>query len=317
MKIVMLDGITINPGDITWQPVSNLGDFTFYPRTAPEDVVSRIGDAEAVLISKIHMTGEVMDACPNLKYIGAMATGYNNVDVDAAHERGIVVTNIPAYSTNAVAQFTMGLLMEITQRIGYHVNEVRNGKWIGHINFCYWDYSPMELAGKTLGVIGYGSIGQKVASMARAFDMKILYNSRHPKTDHDCDDCRYAPMEELLANSDIISLHCPLTEQTSEMVCTDFINKMKDGVILLNTSRGGLVKEDDLAEALKSGKVRAFGADVVAVEPMAADNPLRELPNAFITPHMAWAPIETRIRLVQLIADNLAAYQKGEALNRV
>lgn len=310
-KIVVLDGAVENPGDLSWAPLAALGTLTVHDYTAPEDVLPRMAGASIVLTNKTVITADIMAQCPALRYIGVLATGYNVVDVAEAKRRGIVVTNVPAYSTPAVAQFTMALLLEIALHVGHHSQAVHGGKWSACRDFAFWDYPLMELRGKTMGIVGYGSIGQEVAKLARAFGMRVLAYSRHGCAED------YAPLDELYAQSDIISLHCPLTAENAGMINAEAIAKMKDGVILLNTARGGLINEADLREALLSGKVYAAASDVVSAEPIRADNPLLGLENMIITPHIAWAAKEARQRLMDIATDNVRQYLAGHVQNNV
>ena len=320
MKIVILDGYTVNHGDLSWDGLKDFGELTVYDRTPkdPETLLSRIGDAEAVLENKINMSREIMDACPNLKYIGEIATGYNNVDVAAAREKGIVVTNIPAYSTNSVAQLAIALLLEICHHAAHHNDLVHQGAWTSCADSMFYDhtYPLIELAGKTLGIIGFGQIGQSVARLARAMGMHGIAHSRSVREEGKAL-AEYVSLDELFARADVISLHCPLFPETKNIINAENIAKMKDGVIILNTSRGPLINEADLAAALKSGKVYAAGVDVVSEEPMRADNPLLTAPNCFITPHMAWMPTEARTRLIDIAVNNLRAFISGNPINNV
>ncbi len=317
MKIVALDAYASNPGDISWDEMRGLGELVLYDRTQPEEVIGRIGDAEAILTNKVKISDEIMTACPNLKYIGVLATGYNIIDVEAARRHGITVTNIPAYSTDSVAQFTFALLLEICHRVGHHSEEVKKGRWTTNPDFCFWDGSLIELAGKKLGIIGFGTIGQKAARIAEAFGMEILAYARHPKKELESAHCHYVTLDELLAESDVISLHCPQTAENAGMICQESIAKMKDGVILINTARGGLINEQDVADALAAGKLAAYGADAAIAEPINADNPLLTAPNCFLTPHIAWAPYEARVRLMDISIENLRAWQQGMPQNVV
>ena len=311
MKIVILDGHVENPGDLSWDALAALGELTVYDRTAPADVIACIGDAPIVITNKTIITRAILDACPAIRYIGVLATGYNVVDVEACRERGVVVTNVPAYSTQAVAQFTMALLLEICHHVGHHSDAVHAGKWSACQDFAFWDHPLIELAGKTLGIIGYGRIGQATARVARAMGMNVIAYSRHGQGDP------YVPLDELYARSDIISLHCPLTPENAGMINRETLAKMKDGVILLNTARGALINEFDLREALLSGKVYAAAADVAAIEPIPADSPLLGLPNMIFTPHIAWACYETRQRLMDIAVDNVRQFLNGTPVNNV
>lgn len=310
-KIVVLDGGVENPGDLSWEPMAALGALTVHDYTAPEDVLPRMAGASIVLTNKTVISAEIMAQCPQLRYIGVLATGYNVVDVAEATRRGIVVTNVPAYSTPTVAQFTMALLLEIALHVGHHSQAVHGGKWSACRDFAFWDYPLMELRGKTMGIVGYGSIGQEVAKLAKVFGMRVLAYSRHGCAED------YAPLEELYAQADVISLHCPLTAENTGMIDAAAIAQMKDGVILLNTARGGLINEHDLREALLSGKVYAAASDVVSAEPIRADNPLLGLENMIITPHIAWAAKEARQRLMDIATDNVRQYLAGHVQNNV
>lgn len=320
MKIVILDGYTVNHGDLSWQGLKEFGELTVYDRT-PNDVqtiLERIGDAEIVLENKVHMSREVIESCPNLKFIGELATGYNNVDIKAAKDKGIVVSNIPAYSTASVAQLTFALLLEICHHTAHHNDLVHQGKWTSCPDSMFYDHTwPLiELAGKTMGIIGFGKIGQSVAVIARAFGMNVIAYSRTVREEGKAL-ADYVTLDELFSQADVISLHCPLFPETKEIINVGNIAKMKDGVIILNTGRGPLINEADLADALKTGKVYAAGVDVVSEEPMRADNPLLSAPNCIITPHMAWMPTEARIRLINIAVNNVRAFLSGQPINNV
>lgn len=317
MKIVILDGYTINPGDLSWSALEQYGELTVYDRTLKELIVSRIGDAEAVMTSKCILSAEVLAECPNVKYIGVLATGYNMVDLSYAAGHGIQVTNIPAYSTDSVAQFTFSLLLEICNRIGAHNESVHAGRWQSSVDFCYSLTPHLELSGKVFGIVGFGSIGRQVAKVAEAFGMQVIIASKYPDPAFETDQIRFVSMAELFASSDVISLHCPLTEENRGFINNHSISEMKDGVILLNTSRGPLVLDYDLADALRSGKVSAAGLDVLTTEPPRSGNPLIGLPNCIITPHIAWITKESRIRLIDTAVANLAAWLAGESINSV
>ncbi|MCF7944545.1 MAG: D-2-hydroxyacid dehydrogenase [Spirochaetia bacterium] len=317
MNIVILDGYTENPGDLSWEGFEALGNLTVYDRTPEKQIVERIADAEIVITNKVPLTAETMAACPKIKYIGVLATGFNVVDIQAAKERGIPVTNIPTYGTAAVAQFAMALLLEICHHIWPHSETVHQGKWTKSPDFCYWDYPLIELDGKTMGIIGLGRIGKKTAQIAAGFGMNILaYDAYHDKA-WENDIRRYAELDELLEKSDVISLHAPLLPDTEGIINKNSIAKMKDGVIILNNSRGPLIVEEDLRDALNSGKVYAAGLDVVSTEPIREDNPLLEAKNCIITPHISWAPKESRQRLMNIAVDNLKAYLDGKLINTV
>lgn len=311
MKIVVLDGYAANPGDLSWAALEALGELTVYDRTAPEAVVERIGDAEMALTNKTELGRAQLAAAPKLKYVGVLATGYNVVDVAAARELGITVTNVPAYSTDSVAQLTIALLLEICHHAGEHNRAVQAGRWTNSPDYCFWDTPLIELAGKTMGIIGYGRIGRRVAELARCLGMKVVAWTRTPR-DPEC-----VSLDELLRVSDVISLHCPLFPETRGLINRERIARMKDGVILINTSRGPLIDDQALSEALRSGKVYAAGTDVAAVEPIAADNPLLGLPNMILTPHIAWATLEARMRLLDIAAKNAQAFLRGEPVNVV
>ena len=317
MKIVILDGNALNPGDLSWDPIREFGEVTVYPRTESlEDTIQRIGDSEIVLINKVPITEEVFAACPNIKLICVQATGYNVVDCEAAKRRRIPVCNVPSYSTAAVAQFTMALLLEVCHRIGHHDRLVHEGKWCESESFCFWDSPQMELDGKTMGIIGFGSIGQAVGRLSKALGMEVITYSRSVRSEGK-EIAEYVDLDTLLARSDVISLHCPLFPETEKMINEQTIGKMKDGVILLNTSRGGVIDEMAVAEGLRSGKIRSAAVDVVSEEPMRRENPLLTTPNCIITPHMAWAPIETRKRLLGVVAENIRGFLNSSPRNVV
>lgn len=313
-KLVVLDGFALNPGDMDWTLLEAFGDLTVYDRTQEEDVLKRIGDAEIVFTNKTILTKEIINQAPKLKYIGVLATGYNVVDVEAAREKDVVVTNIPSYSTNAVAQFTFALLLELTNRVQRHSDAViEDNRWTTSKDFCFWDYPLIEVAHKKMGIIGYGTIGRAVGRIAKAFDIEVLAYS--PSLDPNDPD--WASLPTIYKESDIITLHLPLTEKSREMINKDTIAQMKDGVIILNTSRGPLINEQDLADALNTNKVYAAGVDVVSVEPILEENPLLNAKNIIITPHIAWAPKQTRERLLGIAAKNVAGFLAGKVVNRV
>lgn len=320
MKIVVLDGYTLNPGDLDWKGLEAIGDCTVYDRTSLTDVqeaIDRIGDAEIVFTNKTPMPKSLFDACPNIKFAGVLATGYNVVDVNAAKDKGVIVTNIPTYGTAAVGQFTIALLLEICHHIGHHNNAVHEGKWENNADWCFWDYPLIELDGKTIGIIGYGRIGQATGKIAQALGMKVLAYDEYKNPNLVTETCKYAELDELLKESDVIALHCPLFPSTQGIINKENIAKMKDGVIILNDSRGPLIVEEDLAEALNSGKVAAAGLDVVSSEPIKGNNPLLKAKNCIITPHIAWAPKESRKRLMDIAINNLQAFVAGEPVNVV
>ena len=314
-RIVVLDGYTLNPGDLSWEGLEKLGELTVYDRTPVEEIVPRIGDAEYVFVNKVPITRETLEACPNLKFIGVLATGYNIVEVQAARERGVVVTNVPTYGTAAVAQFVFALLLEICHHVGHHSAEVFQGRWTTNPDWCFWDYPLIELAGKTMGIIGFGRIGRAVARLAQAFGMQVV--AHNPNLSGVVDGVTMVELDELLGVSDVISLHVPLTPQTQGLINKESIAKMKDGVILINTARGPLIVEEDLKEALDAGKVYAAGLDVVSVEPIQPDNVLLSCKNVFITPHIAWAPKESRQRLMDIAVENLRQFMAENPINVV
>lgn len=311
MKIVVLDGYTENPGDLSWEGLEKLGELTVYDRTSKDKVAERIADAEIVYTNKTPVTRETMDACPNMKFIGVLATGYNIVDVAAAKEKGIKVTNIPTYGTAAVAQMAIALLLEICHHTAHHSDAVYAGRWETNPDWCFWDYPLIELAGKTMGIIGYGRIGQATGKIAKALGMNVIAYDAFVKAEESVD------LDTLLRTSDVITLHCPLFPETQGIINKDNIAKMKDGVIILNNSRGPLVVEQDLCDALNSGKVYAAGLDVVSTEPIKGDNPLLKAKNCLITPHISWAPKESRSRLMDIAVDNLKQYLNGTPVNVV
>ncbi|MCR5088764.1 MAG: D-2-hydroxyacid dehydrogenase [Oscillospiraceae bacterium] len=318
MRIVILDGYTENPGDLSWDSLKEFGDLTVYDRTPYEDdvIAQRIGDAEVVFTNKCPVRKAVMDACPKLKYISVLATGYNIVDVAYAGEKGIQVSNVPTYGTASVGQFAIALLLEICHHVAHHSAAVHEGRWGQNPDWCFWDYPLIELAGKTMGIIGFGKIGQTTGKIAKALGMKILATgSRETETGRAIAD--YVDMDTLLRESDVIALHCPLFPSTEGIINRETIAKMKDGVILINNSRGQLVVEKDLADALNSGKIAAAGLDVVSTEPIRDDNPLLKAKNCLITPHISWAPKESRQRIMQTSAENLRAYLSGSPINLV
>ena len=316
-QIVVLDGYTLNPGDLSWKSLEDIGEVRIYDRTEAKDIPERIGNSDIVLTNKTVLTEETLKACPTVRYIGCMATGYNVIDVAAANKLGMTVTNIPAYGTEAVAQFTMALLLEITSRVGMHSEAVKQGQWSACPDFCFWNAPLMELAGKTMGIIGYGAIGQSVARKAEAFGMEVLAYRRTPDRSMETEHCHMVSMDEIYEKSDIITLHCPLTAENEEMINRETIGWMKDGVILLNTGRGKLICEADLRDALNSGKVAGAGVDVASVEPVHPDNPLLQAKNLWMTPHIAWAPRETRQRLMDILVSNINAFLDGHPVNEV
>ena len=319
MKIVVLDGYTENPGDLSWGRLEELGEFIVYDRsslTDEDEAIARIGEAEIVITNKTPITKRVLDSCPSIRYIGVLATGYNVVDYVYAAKKGIPVTNVPGYGTDTVAQFTFALLLEICHRVAHHSEAVHAGRWEQSPDFCFCDYPQIELAGKTIGIIGFGRIGQKVGTIAKAFGMKVLAHSPHEYESGKAIGT-YVDLDTLLAESDVISLHCPLFPGTEGIINQATIAKMKDGVILLNNGRGPLVVEQDLADALNSGKIQAAAVDVVSAEPIKGDNPLLTAKNCFITPHIAWATKEARQRIMDCAVNNVKAFLSGAPENVV
>lgn len=317
MKIVILDGRALNPGDLSYDCIRQFGEVTLYQRTETEaETIERIGDSEIVLVNKVPITEAVLAACPGIRLICVQATGYNIVDCNACARRGIPVTNVPSYGTAAVAQFTMALILELCHRIGLHDQSVHRGDWVKSDNFCYWLTPQTELAGKTLGILGFGRIGREVGKLAKAFGMQVIAYNRSQ-----CEEGRqigeYVDMDTLLARSDILSLHCPQTPGTEKIINARSLARMKDGAMLINTARGGLLDENAVAEALRSGKLRGAAVDVVSKEPMAPDNPLLSAPGCIITPHIAWAPVESRQRLLDCVVENIRCFLNGTPQNVV
>ncbi len=317
MKIVVLDGFTLNPGDLDWKGLEAIGELTVYERTPADKISERIGDAEIIFTNKTPLVRETFMKHPKIKYVGVLATGYNVVDTQAATKSGVIVTNIPTYGTTAVTQFTFALLLEICHHVWEHSEAVKKGDWTKCPDFCFWNYPLMELAGKTMGIIGFGRIGRSVAAVAQAMGMKVLAYDSCKDASVENENIRYAELDELLEKSDIISLHCPLFDSTKGIVNKENIEKMKDGVIIINTSRGPLIVEEDLVSALNSGKVAGAAVDVVSTEPIREDNLLLKAKNCIITPHIAWAPKESRERLMNIAVDNLTAFLNGNAVNVV
>lgn len=319
MKIVVLDGYTENPGDLSWDGLKEFGEVIVYDRTSYVDdpvIAERLGDAEIAVINKTPITKATMDACPNLKLIAVLATGYNVVDYNYAKEKGIPVVNVPTYGTQIVGQYALGLLLEICSHYGHHDETVKAGKWQNNVDWCYWDYPLIELNGKTAGIIGLGRIGQATAKLLNALDMKVLaYDTFQSESGKKL--AEYVDLDTLLANSDVIFLHCPLFPATEGIINKENIAKMKDGVILINNSRGQLVVEQDLADALNCGKIYAAGLDVVSTEPIKADNPLLTAKNCIITPHISWAAQASRQRIMDITVDNIRAFAEGKPVNVV
>ena len=319
MKIVVLDGYTENPGDLSWGELEKLGELTVYDRTPVNDedeIIRRIGDAEIVYTNKTPISKKVIDACPSMKMISMLATGYNVVDYVYAKEKGIPVTNVPTYGTASVSQFSIALLLEICHHIGHHSESVHAGNWEKCIDWCYWDYPLIELEGKTIGIIGFGRIGQAEGRIAKAMGMNVLAYDVYPN-DSGRAIAEYVELDELYARADVISLHCNLTPENTGMINKDSIAKMKDGVILINNARGQLINEQDVADALNSGKMGAAGLDVVYTEPIRGDNPLLKAKNCIITPHISWAPKESRQRIMDCAVANVKAYVDGAPINVV
>lgn len=316
MKIVVLDGYTLNPGDISWDSLKELGDVTIYDRTNPGDINHRIKGADIVLVNKVKLdkkTIENMDA----KYIGLLSTGYDVVDIEAAKENGIIVTNVPTYGTDAVAQMTFAHILNIYSHVGIHNTSVKKGEWESQVDFTYWNAQLVQLSGKTLGLIGYGNIGKAVGKIGKAFGLNIIAYSRSKTISDSTGDVEFVDLNSLLKESDIISLHCPLNPATEKIINKENIDKMKDGVVIINTSRGGLIDEEALARALKKGKVKAAGLDVVSVEPILKTNPLLRCDNAIITPHIAWAAKEARENLMKTVVENIKEYKRARPQNVV
>ena len=316
MKIVVLDSYGMNPGDLSWDALKELGEVTIYDRTSEDEVYQRCSDADIVLTNKVVFDADTICKLPNLKYIGVLATGYNIVDTVAACDNDIVVTNVPAYSTDSVAQLTFAHILSIANRVEHYAIENRNGRWSNNPDFVYWDTPLIELTGKTLGIVGLGLIGMKVAKMALCFGMDVFaVTSKHRKDLPE--GIQKTTLDGLLATSDILSLHCPLKRERREMINATTLANMKHGAILINTGRGPLVNENDVAEALKSGQLGAYGTDVMCQEPPSADNPLFSAPNFYSTPHIAWATFEARQRLMKTVVDNVKAFIEGKPVNVV
>lgn len=316
MKIIVLDGYALNPGDLSWEDMKALGDLTVYDRTSPSEVFERSADAEVLITNKTVLSAKLINALPKLKYIGVLATGYNVVDIDSARNRGIVVTNIPAYSTASVAQMVFAHLLNITHRVGYFASQNSQGRWTENKDFCYWDTNLVELAGKTMGIVGFGNIGQATAHIALAMGMHVcVYTSKEQSSLPQ--GVQKVSLDELFVISDVVSLHCPLTPETNELVNIERLKTMKPSAILINTGRGPLVNEQDLAHALNTGIIAGAGVDVLSTEPPKPDNPLLTAKNCFITPHVAWATLEARIRLMHIAVENLKSFIDGKVINNV
>lgn len=315
MKIVVLDGYTLNPGDLSWDGIRKFGDLQVYERTPPNQIVERCKDAEIIFSNKTPVSRETIEQLPELKYIGVLATGYNVIDIDYAKERGVVVTNVPGYGTASVVQMTFALLLELCQHVQKHSDSVFQGDWAASPDFCYWKYPLVELEGKTIGIIGFGRIGKKVADVATAFGMNVLGTARHHSDQSHRKNFSWAELPELLSNSDVVSIHCPLFPETKGLINKDSLSQMKNSAFLLNTSRGPIVVDEDLAEALNTGVIAGAGIDVLSVEPPSTSNPLFKAKNCLITPHIAWATKEARSRLMETVEKNLSSYLNGEQVN--
>lgn len=318
MKIVNLDGFTTNPGDLSWDGIKKLGDYTVYDRTSPEQIIERAKGAEILIVNKTIVTRQILDElAPELKYIGLQSTGYNVVDCEYAKQLGITVCNIPSYSTNAVAQLVFSFILQITNEVTIHSDAVKSGEWCACPDFCFWKKPLTELAEKTIGIIGFGAIGRKVAAIAEAFDMNVLAYSPSPKDKGELKTIKFVSLEEVLKNSDIVTCHCPLNIHTQGLINKENISKMKKTAIFINTSRGPVVDEQALADALNNGDILAAGLDVLKNEPANKDNPLLTAKNCYITPHIAWAAKETRARLLKILEENIIAYLEGHPQNVV
>ncbi|MGN0907377.1 MAG: D-2-hydroxyacid dehydrogenase [Bullifex sp.] len=320
MKIVVLDGYTENPGDLSWEELSKLGELTVYDRTPIADtaeIISRIGDAEVVITNKTPVSKEVFQSCPSVKYVSLLATGYNVVDTAYAKAIGVPVSNVPSYGTDSVSQFAIALLLELCHHIGHHSDAVHGGRWENNTDWCFWDYPLIELAGKTLGIIGFGRIGHRTGVIAKALNMNVIVNDSFVNPAFEAEGFRYADRDTLYAASDVIALHCPLFPDTEGLINRESISKMKDGVLIINNSRGPLIVEQDLADALNSGKVGGAALDVVSTEPIRHDNPLLHAKNCIITPHMSWGAKEARARIMDITVENVKAFISGSPKNVV
>ena len=317
MKIVVLDGYTLNPGDLSWDGLKQIGALEVYERTSAEEVYERAKDAEIVLTNKTPVSGEVINKLSSLRYIGVLATGYNIVDVEAAKNKNVVVTNVPGYGTDSVVQLTFALLLELCLHVQRHSDAVLDGKWSRSKDFCFWDYPLMELSGKTMGIVGFGNIGQEVGNVATAFGMNILGQSRTQTDQSHRKNFKWASMDELVQNADVISIHCPLTPETKGLINKTALQKMKPSAFLLNTSRGAIIVDQDLADALNNDVIAGAGIDVLSVEPPPADNPLFKAKNCLITPHIAWATKEARSRLMNSVVNNVAGFLSNSPVNVV
>lgn len=316
LKAVILDGYTENPGDLSWKCIEDLTDLTVYDRTPPELVVERAKEAEILIVNKVVLSKEIIDKLPELKFVSTLATGFNQIDCKALRERNIPVSNIPAYSTNAVAQMVFAYILEYTNRVNEYTQSVKNGDWSNCKDFCYWNKPLYELDGKILGIIGFGKIGSRVAEIGKAFGMNVLVYTPSGKKDG-FDSVTFTDMDTVLKNADFISVHCPLTDKTNGLINKDFLSKVKDSACIINTARGAVAVEEDVANALKKGKVACYCTDVLSTEPPKKDNPLLTAPNCFITPHIAWAAYETRLRLMGILENNIKNYLNGTPVNVV
>lgn len=316
MKIVNLDGYTTNPGDLSWDWLGNYGEYKVYDRTAPEQIIERAKDADILIINKSVITAQMLENLPNLKFVGLQSTGYNVIDCKAARARNITVSNIPAYSTTGVAQLVFAFILQVADNVSLHSDAVHNGEWCECPDFCFWKTPLTELDGKTIGIIGFGSIGRRVAQIANAFGMNVEVFTPHPKSD-EYKNVNFVDFDTLLSDSDFITCHCPLTEKTENLIDKNAIDKMKKSAVVINTSRGPVVNDEDLAYALNSGKIKAAGVDVLRVEPPEKENPLLQAKNCYITPHIAWAAYETRARLLGILEQNIKAYIDGNPINVV
>lgn len=313
MKITILDGNALNPGDLSWSPLEQFGELNVFPRTSPDLVAERIGDSDVILLNKINITEDVLSKCPNLKYIGVQATGYNVIDLEACRKHGVTVTNVPSYSTSGVAQMVFSYISEFASRPALHDASVKNGDWVRCPDFCYWKTPLIELEGRTIGIYGYGSIGRKVAKIAKAYGMKVIVCTRTPKDDIE----NPVDFGTLLEESDFLTLHAPLTEKTREVINKKSLSLMKKSAFLINTARGLLVNEQDVRDALDNGIIAGYAADVVSEEPMKSNNPLLGAKNCILTPHIAWAAVETRQRLLDVVVENLKCWTLGKPQNVV
>lgn len=316
LKAVILDGYTENPGDISWESIEKLVDLTVYPRTPQEKVFERAKEADILIVNKVPVTKELITGLPNLKFVATLATGYNQIDCEALKEKGIPVSNIPAYSTNAVAQMVFAYILELINKVSEYTADVKSGTWSKCDDFCYWNSPLYELDGKTLGIIGFGKIGKRVSEIANAFGMKTLAYTPSGKKDG-VENVVFTDMDTVIKTSDFITVHCPLTESTKNLIDAEFISKLKSNAFIINTARGGVTNEHDVAEALKNGKLAGYGTDVLSTEPPSPDNPLLSAPNCLITPHIAWAAFETRLRLMGILEENIKAFLNGTPVNVV